>query len=265
MSSTNRTPGQADEPTAPGEGHEQIDPTRTFDAYFDQQDAPEATPGETGSGPSAESEYPESETTQNRSGEKELDASESTESQLTETSSDHDEFTESPFIGSGFNEPGQVGAEYSEASHSSADQSGTEQIRADYTSSDYTSSDYSGTDYSSTDDSGANYAGTDYTGTGYDTGGHLSRPATETVAPAGFSAPTMVAPVTRTDYGSTESTETGPRTARMRTVVLGLVLLVIAGAVLVGQLTTITVNASAVVLALMIGAGLLLIVGARRS
>jgi hypothetical protein len=51
----------------------------------------------------------------------------------------------------------------------------------------------------------------------------------------------------------------------MRTVVFGLVLLVIAGTVLVGQLTDITVNASAVVLALMIGGGVLLIAGARRS
>jgi hypothetical protein len=51
----------------------------------------------------------------------------------------------------------------------------------------------------------------------------------------------------------------------MRTVVIGLVLLVIAGAVLVGQLTDVTVNGTAVLLALMIGGGLLLIAGARRS
>ena len=51
----------------------------------------------------------------------------------------------------------------------------------------------------------------------------------------------------------------------MRTVVIGLVLLVIAGAVLVDQLTSVTVDAGAVLLALMIGGGLLLIAGARRS
>jgi hypothetical protein len=55
------------------------------------------------------------------------------------------------------------------------------------------------------------------------------------------------------------------RGVRMRTVVFGLVLLVIAGAVLVGELTDITVDAGAVILALMIGCGLLLLVGARRS
>ena len=52
---------------------------------------------------------------------------------------------------------------------------------------------------------------------------------------------------------------------RMRTVVFGLVLLVIAGAVLVGQLTDVTVDAGAVLLALMIGGGLLLLAGARRT
>jgi hypothetical protein len=58
---------------------------------------------------------------------------------------------------------------------------------------------------------------------------------------------------------------TVPRRMRMRTVVLGLVLLVTAGSVLVGQLTDITVDAGAVFLALMIGGGVLLIAGARRS
>ncbi len=42
---------------------------------------------------------------------------------------------------------------------------------------------------------------------------------------------------------------TEPRKVRMRTVVLGLVLLVIAGAVLVGQLTDVTVNAGSILLA----------------
>ena len=52
------------------------------------------------------------------------------------------------------------------------------------------------------------------------------------------------------------------RPIRMRTVVAGLVLLVIAGSVLVNQLTDVTVDAGAVFLALMIGGGILLIVGA---
>jgi len=64
---------------------------------------------------------------------------------------------------------------------------------------------------------------------------------------------------------SPTETDLGPRAVRMRTVVLGLVFLVIAGAVLVGQLTDVTVNGGAIVLALMIGGGLLLIAGARRA
>lgn len=57
----------------------------------------------------------------------------------------------------------------------------------------------------------------------------------------------------------------GHRDVRMRTVVLGLVLLVIAGSVLLGQLAEVTVDAGGVLLALMIGGGLLLIAGARRT
>jgi hypothetical protein len=89
----------------------------------------------------------------------------------------------------------------------------------------------------------------------------------ETAAPARFSAPntgqtlTAEAPVTT----APDSVDVGPAAMRMRTVVIGLVLLVIAGAVLIGQLTDVTVNATAVLLALMIGGGLLLIAGARRS
>jgi hypothetical protein len=71
-------------------------------------------------------------------------------------------------------------------------------------------------------------------------------------------------PVTDTRPPPTEE-ELGPRTVRMRTVVFGLVLLVTAGAVLVGQITDVTVNAGAILLALMIGGGLLLIAGARRT
>jgi hypothetical protein len=78
---------------------------------------------------------------------------------------------------------------------------------------------------------------------------------------SGYSAeaPHTTVPTTAVDTG-----EPARREVRMRTVVFGLVLLVIAGAVLVGQLTDISVDASAVVLAVMIGGGLLLIAGARR-
>jgi hypothetical protein len=55
------------------------------------------------------------------------------------------------------------------------------------------------------------------------------------------------------------------RGIRMRTVVFGLVLMAVAVSVLIGQLTDITVDAGVVVLALMIGCGVLLIAGARRS
>jgi hypothetical protein len=52
----------------------------------------------------------------------------------------------------------------------------------------------------------------------------------------------------------------------MRTVVLGLVLLVIAGAVAVSRLTDISVDPGAVLLSLMLGGGLLLVVaGLRRT
>lgn len=60
------------------------------------------------------------------------------------------------------------------------------------------------------------------------------------------------------------STEPARRPIRMHTVVLGMVLLVIAGAVLVSELTDVSVDPGAVVLTLMIGGGLLLIAGARR-
>jgi hypothetical protein len=57
----------------------------------------------------------------------------------------------------------------------------------------------------------------------------------------------------------------GPRGIRMRTVVFGLVLLAIAGSVLVGQLSNVSIDGGAVFLGLMISCGVLLIVGARRS
>lgn len=88
----------------------------------------------------------------------------------------------------------------------------------------------------------------------------------ETDSPARYYPPTQAppTPVTDTRPPPTEE-ELGPRAIRMRTVVFGLVLLVIAGAVLVGQITDVTVNAGAILLALMIGGGLLLIAGARRA
>ena len=55
------------------------------------------------------------------------------------------------------------------------------------------------------------------------------------------------------------------RDVRMRTVVFGLVLLVIAGTVLVDVLTDVAVHAGGVLLALMLGGGLLLVAGARRT
>jgi hypothetical protein len=54
---------------------------------------------------------------------------------------------------------------------------------------------------------------------------------------------------------------------RLRTLVLGLILLVISGSLLTAQLTSITVDPGVVGLSLMIGAGLVLLVGSatRRS
>jgi hypothetical protein len=56
----------------------------------------------------------------------------------------------------------------------------------------------------------------------------------------------------------------GRRGVRMPTVVLGLVLLVIAVSVTIGQLTDIDIDPGAIVIAVMIGAGILLVTGARR-
>ena len=59
-------------------------------------------------------------------------------------------------------------------------------------------------------------------------------------------------------------TQPGPRRAlRIRTVVFGLILLVIAGCVLVAQLTSAHLDPGAVALGLMVAAGLLLIAGGR--
>jgi hypothetical protein len=59
-----------------------------------------------------------------------------------------------------------------------------------------------------------------------------------------------------------ETAITVQRPVRMRTVVVGLVFLVITASVLVNQLTDITLDAGAVFLAVMIGGGVLLIIGA---
>jgi hypothetical protein len=86
------------------------------------------------------------------------------------------------------------------------------------------------------------------------------------VLPPGSELPPS--PIEETGIQETGIQETGPgprHELRMRTVVLGLVLLVVAGAVLLDRLTTISVDPGGVVLALMIGGGLLLIAGARRS
>ena len=56
-----------------------------------------------------------------------------------------------------------------------------------------------------------------------------------------------------------------PGRIRMRTVALGLILFVIACTVLLGELTSVAISPGVVVLILMIGTGLLLIAGARRS
>jgi hypothetical protein len=87
---------------------------------------------------------------------------------------------------------------------------------------------------------------------------------TTTEAPAASEAPTA------SQAGIAPGPDPDPESAvrrgiRMRTVVFGLVLLAIAGSVLVAQLTDITIDAGAVFLALMIGCGVLLIAGARRS
>jgi hypothetical protein len=58
---------------------------------------------------------------------------------------------------------------------------------------------------------------------------------------------------------------TRTRRARMRTVVLGFVLAVVAITALVGQAADVSVDAGSVAVVLLIGAGLLLLVGAVRS
>jgi hypothetical protein len=82
----------------------------------------------------------------------------------------------------------------------------------------------------------------------------------EPVAPYPPAGAEPVAP-----YRPTATLDSARREIRMRTVVLGLVLLVIAGSVLVHQFTDVDVDGGSVLLALMIGGGLLLIAGARRS
>jgi hypothetical protein len=52
---------------------------------------------------------------------------------------------------------------------------------------------------------------------------------------------------------------------RMRTVVFGLILLIVAVMVLIGELSNVSIDFGAIVLAAMIGCGLLLVAGARRT
>ena len=69
----------------------------------------------------------------------------------------------------------------------------------------------------------------------------------------------------RPDPADTDTVTPRPRAVRMRTLVIGLVMLVVAGAVLIAQLTGVSVDPGTVVLTLMVAAGLLLIAGAARS
>jgi hypothetical protein len=88
----------------------------------------------------------------------------------------------------------------------------------------------------------------------------MSEPATE----APVTAPAPAASGTESDIAPGAEFVVR-RGIRMRTVVFGLVLLAVAGSVLIAQLTDVTIDAGAVFLALMIGGGVLLIAGARRS
>lgn len=97
----------------------------------------------------------------------------------------------------------------------------------------------------------------------------LGEPAHEpdatTEAPAAEAPTTEFSPAPQAHEPGPDPEAVVRRGIRMRTVVFGLVLLAIAGSVLVAQLTDITIDAGAVFLALMIGCGVLLIAGARRS
>lgn len=96
---------------------------------------------------------------------------------------------------------------------------------------------------------------------------------TDEIQDAGQSIPPPASPPTQapdptpasTSASASPDEQGGRADIRMRTVVFGLVLLVIAGSVLVGQLTDVTVDAAGVLLTLMVGGGVLLIAGARRS
>lgn len=261
---------QRDNPTASDDQHDDsvgfederdqpIDPTRTFDAYFDKQEIPPTTPVEAvrESDGSAEGftdpADPEPDPSGSEHGER--------------IDSDHSDHDDSEDREPEHSDSGHSSSSLADSSLSGPGDSGSKQIKSE---SSYFTKPL--TESSSTPDtaepsySGASYSGTSYSAStsSYPTGTPPTSPVHETAAPATYSGSDTVPPAAA-NPALPESSETGPRTARMRTVVLGLVLLVIAGAVLIGQLTNVTVNVSAVLLALMIGGGILLIVGARRT
>jgi hypothetical protein len=223
MSTPTSTPGPNDDPAEHRD--EPIDPTRTFDTYFDKQDPDPTTPVE--GAPDSDDQGPS--------------FTKSTDSEPTPSEPAYDEPID--------DEPTDDESASTETAYTPA-----------YAESSHTYPGYGQSPYSQT-------VYPDPTRTDLTT----APPIGETVSPAGFSLPpTQTTPTTQTaptmsDTTYTPAEPTEPRAVRMRTVVFGLVLLVIAGAVLVGQLTDITVNAGAVLLALMIGGGVLLIAGARRS
>jgi hypothetical protein len=98
-----------------------------------------------------------------------------------------------------------------------------------------------------------------------------STPAGPAATPAGPAATTSDPASPARESQTTTATRTGPDPAtpgiparpgpRMRTLVLGLILLVAAASVLVGELTSIKVDGGVVFLGLMVVAGLLLIAG----
>jgi hypothetical protein len=95
---------------------------------------------------------------------------------------------------------------------------------------------------------------------------HITESVDPTLAfDAPADAPTPVATVTEPRISGDAPGEPDRLGIRMRTVVLGLVLLVIGVSVLIGQLTDISIDLGAIVLAVMIGCGLLLVAGARRT
>jgi hypothetical protein len=238
MSTPEGTSGNSGQPDdRPRDQHDQpiepIDPTLTFDAYSEKH--------------ATSSTADESTTTAD---DVEPAPANQTHADQTRTDKTHAEQTHT--------EPAYTKPAYSEPTYA----------EPAYTKPTYTEPTYTGHTYTE-----HTYTEDTYTEPAYAESGHgqsartsliQGSEASETVAPARFSAPTWTPTAVDETRPPTEI-DAGPRAVRMRTVVLGLVFLVIAGAVLVGQLTDVTVNAGAIVLALMIGGGLLLIAGARRA